>query len=145
MSRKSARENLFKLVYSRFISGETDQVFLDEITDCDEAEASYIRDVYGLFIEHYSFLESVIARYSRGFSVERVYKIDRALLSVAICEILFTDVPPKVAVNEAAELSKIYSSDKSVKFINGILASVIEAQDGLREEAKTFGQENDEE
>ncbi len=143
MSRKTAREDTFKLTYSRLVAGCIDEVFFSEVTENrDEADVQYIREVCDAVEKNLPFLQSVIERYSQGYTLERVYKVDRAILSVAICEILFTDVPPKVAVNEAVELSKVYSSDKSAKFINGILASVIAASDALRVESETFGQED---
>ena len=143
MSRKTAREDTFKLTYSRLVAGCIDEVFFSEVTENrDEADVQYICEVCDAVEKNLPVLQSVIERYSQGYTLERVYKVDRAILSVAICEILFTDVPPKVAVNEAVELSKVYSSDKSAKFINGILASVIAASDALRVESETFGQED---
>lgn len=144
MSRKTAREDTFKLVYSRLVGGETDELFLNEITENRDADdVQYIRGVYDLIEQNYAFIETVIERYSRKFALERVYKVDRSILLVTICEILFTDVPPKAAINEALELAKTYSSDKSAKFINGILASVMTAIEDLRAEALTFGRESE--
>lgn len=145
MSRITAREDTFKLIYSRLVGGEPDALYLAEVTaDRDSDDVDYIRSVSALTESHLPFLESVVERFSKGYTLERVYKVDRAILLVAICEILFTEVPPKAAVNEALNLSKVYSSDKSAGFINGILASVIGEAQALRTEAETFGQEQEE-
>lgn len=133
-----------KLIYSTSIGGETDEIYLSEITSDEGADAEYIREIYALFEQNASFLESVVERYSRGFTFDRIFKIDFSILAVAICEILFTDTPDKVAINEAIELAKVYSSDKSVKFVNGLLASVMKDKDALRAEAETFGTEDEE-
>lgn len=127
MSRKSARENLFKLVYEYCITRERNDVSFSALTGgADKDDVSYTRKCYIGIIENYDFLLSKISGYSQGFSVERIYKIDLALLLVGAYEIFFMDdIPDSVSANEATELSKVYSTDKSYSFINGILASVI--------------------
>ncbi|MBR2988847.1 MAG: transcription antitermination factor NusB, partial [Clostridia bacterium] len=84
--------------------------------------------------EKNEFIVSVVARYAKGFVVDRIYRIDLALLKVAIYELLFTDTPEKVVVNEAVELAKIYSTDNSPGFINGLLATVIMNKESLTNE-----------
>ena len=84
------------------------------------------------------FLKSVVSRFLRGFNIDRIYKIDLAILYVACYEILFMpDVPEKVSVNEAVELAKTYSTDKSPSFINGVLAGVIAAKEELLNERES--------
>lgn len=143
MSRKTAREDTFKIVYERIMNGETDELFLSEVLAAHEEECAYIREICALIETHYDFLKKVIERYSDGFTFDRVYKVDCAILMVAISEILFTDVPFKVAVNEALELAKTYSSDKSARFINGILASAVRNTEALKQEAENFGKEEE--
>ncbi len=53
-------------------------------------------------------------------------KVDVSILRLSVCEILYLDTPNKVSINEAVELAKIYCDDKSPKFINGILGSVVD-------------------
>lgn len=82
-----------------------------------------------------AFLSEIIGGYASGYAVERIYKIDLALLLIASFEILFMeDVPVKVSVNEAVELAKVYSTDNSPSFINGILASVIKNKEDILNE-----------
>ncbi|WP_250277443.1 transcription antitermination factor NusB [[Clostridium] colinum] len=61
---------------------------------------------------------------SEGWDISRIDKVDLAILRLAIYEILFDDVPAKVAINEAIELSKEYSSEKSYRFVNAVLAKI---------------------
>ena len=80
-------------------------------------------------------MTKTIASFARGFTAERIYKIDLAILLIATYEILFLpDVPDKVSVNEAVELAKTYSTDNSPSFINGVLASVIKEKENLLNE-----------
>lgn len=126
MSRKTAREQVFKLVYERCVIGEPNE-FSAQLTleNCDESDSIYIRKLYDGINERFEFLQSVIEKFSKGFAFERIYKIDCALIMIASFEILYLeDIPTQVSINEALELAKVYSTDKSFSFINGILASV---------------------
>jgi transcription antitermination protein NusB len=72
-------------------------------------------------------LESLIEEYANNWKLERIAQIDKALLIIAATEILdFEDIPPKVSINEALEIAKMYSTDKSKTFINGVLDSLLE-------------------
>ena len=115
MSRKSARENAFKLVYEFIETGEKND-FTKELLCANDLpeDARFTAEIYDGVIENYDFIKSVITRYSRDFSFDRIYKTDLAALTVSVYELLMrSDVPEKVSVNEALELSKTYSTDKS--------------------------------
>ena len=70
-------------------------------------------------------MSDIIDQYAGSFAYERLYKVDLSILLLATYEILYTDIPFKVSVNEAVELAKTYSTEKSAAYINGILASII--------------------
>ena len=126
MSRSNARENVFKLVFEYVFNKEKDNVLLDEVTASESGEQAYIKEVYNGVIDKYDELCDVISSSSEGFSFDRLYKVDLAILLVAIFEIKYVEsIPEKVSINEALNLAKIYSTEKSHKFINGILASVV--------------------
>lgn len=127
MSRKSARENAFRLVYEYLETGERNDFTKELLCGRDEAnDAAFTDEIYTAVLERFDFLRSVIERYSKDFSFERIYKTDLAALLIAAYEILYRDdVPEKVSINEAIELSRTYSTEKSASFINGILASVL--------------------
>jgi len=80
---------------------------------------------------HREALDKAIASFSQNWRVERLGKIEAALLRIAFWELIQDDpdVPPKVAINEAVELSKQYSDEKSRGFINGILDGAAKARD----------------
>ena len=74
---------------------------------------------------HSSELDELISGHARDWSIERMPVIDRNLLRMALFEMLYLeDVPAAVAINEAVELAKIYSTDDSSRFVNGLLGSV---------------------
>lgn len=133
MSRHSAREIAFKLIYERAVVGEANSLTYNVlISEEDDAQKDYLQTIYNGVLEKYDFLKSVISSYSKDFNVERIFKVDLSIILLSIYEILFMeDIPDNVSINEALELSKIYSTDKSTKFINGILAPVIKNKEAL--------------
>ncbi len=76
-------------------------------------------------------IDSVIGKYSRNWTLENLAQIDKAILRIGVYEIVFTDIAPPIAINEAIEISKKYSSESSGKFINGVLNAVAK---GMRDE-----------
>ena len=95
--------------------------------DIDEAiDKNYIKVIISTLNEKEEEINALINSNAKNWSVNRIAKVDLAILKLAIAEIIaIDDIPQRVSVNEAIELAKIYCDDKSPKFINGILGSVI--------------------
>jgi len=75
--------------------------------------------------DHRSELDQVMAELAPEWPVEQIAVVDRNILRIAIYELLFdSDIPPKVAINEAVELAKMFGSDSSPRFVNGVLGSL---------------------
>lgn len=131
MNRSAIRELAFKLIYSLEIQNQEsleEQIELyiqnGEITDTKAIE--YIKDTVNGIHEHEDEIISLIEKNLKAdWEFNRVSKIDLSLLKLAIYEIKYTDIPYKVAINEAVELAKKYGEDTSKNFVNGILASVV--------------------
>ena len=84
-----------------------------------------------LFQEHHTEVDEIIKKHAKNWDLERLVKMDKDILRIAIVELLYIkDTPMKVVVDEALELAKKYSTDDSSSFINGILAKVI-VENGL--------------
>lgn len=82
----------------------------------------YARQIVAGIIEHFSDIDDLIETYANDWSIDRMPALDRAIVRVAIWEIVFNDeVPNPVAIDEAVELAKEYSTDDSAGFINGLL------------------------
>jgi len=75
-------------------------------------------------LQNKSKLDNLIKHFAPAFPIEQMSSIDRNILRIAIFEILFSDTPAKVAINEAVELAKSFGSDSSPRLINGVLGSV---------------------
>lgn len=77
-------------------------------------------------VTHQKMIDEYIAKHADNWELDRMAVIDRNLMRMAIAEFLFMeDIPPKVTINEAIEISKKYSTEKSGKFINGILDATL--------------------
>ena len=76
-------------------------------------------------MDNYEWADQIIKKHLQNWDFGRVAKVDKVLLRMGICEIYFLDdIPPKVSISEMVEISKVYSTDESPVFINGILDTV---------------------
>ena len=124
MKRSAIREAAFKLIYSFEIQEpenleEQIDLYLEceEITDKEAKE--YIIDAINGIKQHTDEINNLI---------KKNLKVDFSILKLAIYEIKYKELPYKVAINEALEISKKYGEETSRNFINGILASVVKEQ-----------------
>lgn len=130
MNRTEARQEAFKLLYSMEIQQTSDEEQIDlfiqnnEITQKNTIE--YIQEtIKGIFQNKESIQEKISENLKAEWKLERISKVDLSLLELAIFEMLYKQIPYKVAINEVIELAKKYGEDNSASFINGILASVV--------------------
>ncbi len=92
----------------------------------EEAQLSYIRQVVSGVQEENDKLLPVIEKFAIGWKIDRISRISKVILKIALFEISSVDdVPPSVAVNEAVKLTKKYDSDETASFVNGILGSYL--------------------
>ncbi|MCK9267176.1 MAG: transcription antitermination factor NusB [Alkaliphilus sp.] len=136
MSRKLARELCMKVLFDMHMNNDFDlnriEYHLEE-GSINEKQNEYIYSVLTKTIDNIANIDKIIEDYSRGWKLNRIANVDLAILRLALSEILYMeDIPYKVSINEAVELSKIYCSDESPPFINGILDNYIE-KEGLKE------------
>ena len=137
MNRSAIREKAFELIYSLEIqkqenplSHEDLQEAVDlyiennEITDKNAVE--YIKDaIFGIEQNRENIVSQVEKNLKKDWKLERISKIDLAILKLAIYEIQYKELPFKVVINEAVELAKKYGEDSSKNFVNGVLASIV--------------------
>lgn len=94
--------------------------------DSQNEVKEYAIEIAEYFQKHHKEVDEVIKKYARNWDIERLVKMDKDILRIAIVELLYIkDAPMKVVIDEALELAKKYSTDDSNSFINGILAKVI--------------------
>ena len=140
MNRSAIREQAFKLIYSIEIQKADDlKEAIDLFAEANEITSpkaiNYIEDaVLGIEKNKTGIDAKIEKNLKQEWKIERISKIDLSILRLAIYEIIYKEVPFKVAINEAVELAKKYGEDASKKFVNGILASVVKESDIDKEE-----------
>ncbi|HEY8444034.1 MAG TPA: transcription antitermination factor NusB [Clostridia bacterium] len=132
MSRIQAREKAFILIFEYLFNKTKSEITLNNIVQdlsFTDDDREYIQKVYEGVINNYDKLTEIIARYSEGFALNRIYKIDLGILLLALYELYYMDdIPVSVTCNEAVNLTKIYSTEKSPSYVNGILANIIKKE-----------------
>ena len=94
-----------------------------------EASWLYAREIVDGIVDHGDEIDELITTHSRGWTLERMPAVDRALLRIGVWEILYNDeVPDPVAISEAVEAATVLSTDDSAGFVNGLLAAISHAK-----------------
>lgn len=141
MTRTEIRELTFELLYSLEIQkmeqeeyNEQIKLFLVEQNVSQEKAKTYMTEtVNGIAKNKEKILELISQNLKEKWDISRVSKINLTLLKLATYEIMYTELPYKVVVNEAVEIAKKYGDDTSPSFINGVLANIIK-QTGIANE-----------
>lgn len=120
MRRRKARELVLRLLYQT----EFRDVPIDELLNEYSYKDVYIGQTLRGVEENLQQIDDIISKRAEGWRLNRLVSVDRNILRLGIYELLFTQVPPEVVINEAVELAKKYGTEKSGSFINGILDRV---------------------
>jgi N utilization substance protein B len=126
--RHASRKFVMESLYRYDLINDDPEVVLDRILKREEAEgeaAQFARDLVRVVKKNLKEIDTIIQRISDNWSIDRITYIDRAILRLAIGEMMgIPDVPFKVSINEAVELAKEFSTEDSGAFVNGILDAV---------------------
>jgi len=130
MNISKMREYAFMLIYELEVqkeySEENVELFIENNEIDDKDARKYIRKIIkGIKENEVEIEKNIKDKLKPEWSLERISKINIALLKLAIYEMLYADVPYKVAINEVVELAKKYGDNNSAPFINGVLANVV--------------------
>lgn len=125
--RKYAREVVFSLTFEYLFTGQKNELGLDmfEKKKLTGDDIAYIGDTYNGIVAEFDGLQSAVASITKGYKLERIYKVDLAILIYAMYELSKGEIPTEICVNEAVELAKKFSTDKSDGFVNGVLAEYV--------------------
>ena len=125
-SRHELREAVFKILF-QIENTELDYKELLELEQEEIANSSYVNNTLTEIIDKLEEIDNIISNNLKDWKLDRLSKMDRQILRISAYEILHSDIPYKVSINEAVELSKKYSEkDESYKFINGVLKGIVE-------------------
>ncbi len=129
-SRREARERAMQAVYAFTVGGDEAEHVIDTVIKVqlgsDEEAKKFATKLFLRTLDLKDESDEIVAKYTKNWELSRIALVDRILLRIAICEMLrFQDIPPKVTINEAIEVAKRYSTNKSGQFINGILDAIL--------------------
>jgi transcription antitermination protein NusB len=135
-SRTRARSIALQVLYEVDISGHQPGIILTDRFDrlkMDETLKQFISQIVAGVVKYRSILDEFIADFAPDWPLDQVAIIDRNLLRIALWEIaVYRNTPVKVVVNEAVELAKLYGSEGSSRFINGVMGGLIENLDEVK-------------
>lgn len=124
--RNDARANAFKLIFESLFHEADKNLSKDSLVPLKKAEdEEFFNAILNAFNQNKDVLKQQIESHLKNFEYDRVFKIDLAIIYTALAEIEFCETPKAVAINEALELAKIYSTQKSHKFINGLISAIL--------------------
>lgn len=132
MSRSELREHIFRMLFCQQFNQEGDMkeqedLYFELNGEASDKDRNYVLTKYQAILDKKDELDELLNQYASGWSTNRMNKVDLSILRLAAYEIKFDeDIPTAVAINEAVELAKRYSSDEGPAFINGILAKFAE-------------------
>lgn len=129
MGRRESRENAMKLLYQVQIQKDDieEQIgrFLEEQEIKEGKDREYLLDVVNGVLIKNEELDDLISEHAKGWTLERMPKVDLAIMRLSCYEIKHRDdIPVNVSINEAVELAKRYSGEQSGTFVNGVLGKI---------------------
>ena len=127
MTRKEAREELINLLFETdFRTDESaEAIFATSTENREIAEDDYLRRAYFAIMSNIEKIDATIGEHAHGWKTSRLGRVSRAILRMGVYELLFeADIPSRVTINEAVELSKKLDDEKARPFVNGVLNSV---------------------
>ncbi len=130
MKRRDARQAVFALIFDKDFNPDVScKQILDNAIECEQIEGwdgdAYVSRVFFGVYDKLEELDDLIDKASLRWESERISRVSRAILRLAVYEIRYEeDIPTKIAVNEAVELAKKFDDEKAFSFVNGILGAV---------------------
>lgn len=126
MDRKVARAHAMKLIYEWEMGGDG-----GEETRCDlleinpgEKESDFMNQMFEGVVSRVEEIDEKIKEFAQGWSIERITRVDLAILRLGVYELMLGKVPMGIVINEAVDLANQYSTEKAGSFVNGILGNI---------------------
>lgn len=130
MKRTEQREHIFKLIFGADFNEATEhtdqtELYFEQVEGASPKDVKYISEKAQKIMEKVEEIDALINEHTTGWKTTRMNKVDLTILRLAVYEIKWDeDVPTGVAINEAVNLAKKYSSEDGASFVNGVLAKL---------------------
>ncbi|ONI44145.1 transcription antitermination factor NusB [Candidatus Epulonipiscium fishelsonii] len=125
MTRREAREIIMQMLYEKTVQDDIKRILEERTANIKGKIKTFIIEEFEAILEKEQEIENILKENLINWSLDRVSKVDYAILKIAVYEIIWEEsIPEKVSINECMEIAKIYSTEKSANFINGILGKI---------------------
>ena len=127
LTRQEAREILFGLLFETEFQGGKDPAAIYDLAceDRDIPNDKYVRESFFGILAKADVLDAVISKYAKGWRADRLSKVSRTVIRIAVYEMLFVDdIPMNVSISQAVTLTLKFGEDKAKQFVNGVLSGV---------------------
>lgn len=129
MKRRTAREKAVQCLFQIDVAETKLSDAYAFVLENTAEDPTYLRHLVEETLSKQEAIDEEIKKYLRGWQLDRIANVDRAVLRLAFYELMFeNETPPKVVLNEAIELAKLFSDGQSSKFINGVLSAYLQAR-----------------
>ena len=126
--RRDSREAVYKILYSELFNDDCTPQFEESVFQeqgLNGEDKSFAIQLLEKIRENKTEINEIISTFAKGYNYDRIYSTDKCALILAVCELkYFSDIPSVVSIDEALYLVRKYSTEDSLKFVNGILASL---------------------
>ena len=126
LNRSELRKKIMTILYQISVYSSINMIYdvNDVIKEVMEVDSEFVKEVVYGVITYEKEINSLANNYLDDWTIDRLGHTDKAILQMAIYELMYTDTPDIVCINEAIELAKIYSDDSVRKMINGVLDKI---------------------
>ncbi len=135
MNRRESRIRAFELLFETDFQKEAvdwTQIYESAMRNRGLGNHVFVKALYSNAVENREEIDRLIEVSAENWRLSRMSAVTRAVLRLCVGELLYSDVPAKVAINEAVEISKLYNDEKSTAFVNGILNKIASEQGTLQ-------------
>ena len=129
MARKAARTAAVQMVFENMLGGDGGEETLRELIafEPEEDDRPYLDGILNGVAENAPAIDALIEKCLKGWTLDRISKVDQAVLRVAIYELIYSrETPDAVVINEAVTLAQRFDTPQAGRFVNGVLSSVLE-------------------
>ena len=126
MNRTELRKKIMTILYQIFLydSNDIDYTVNDVIKESVPVENEFVNQIVNVVLEYKNDIDKIANKHLKDWTIDRLGKTDQAILRMGIYELVYTDTPEIVAINEAVALAKEYSDEKVKNMINAVLDSI---------------------
>ncbi len=133
MSRRLSRKNAMQLIYEMNMNKDFQRDKINDFVEyqnINNNDVEFFKEIVNSVLDNMDEIVDIVKENTKQWDFSRINKLDLSIIEVGICEILYIEsTPDSVAINEAVELAKEFSTEKSYKFINGILATIVKRKE----------------